>query len=100
MIKLARVLGTQIIAEPVEKESDTRVLQKPGVEYGQGYLWGLPTPKHSGYSARTSRHDSAGGGRGRGEAPPSVSFPGIIWILVVNDRIMAVKCIYAHMYCK
>lgn len=45
MIDLARLVGTEIIAEQVETESDARVLRALGVEYGQGYLWGRPVPE-------------------------------------------------------
>lgn len=35
-------LGKEVIAEGVENNTIAGILQKLGVEYGQGYLWGLP----------------------------------------------------------
>lgn len=44
VIDVAHALGKQVIAEQIERRSDADVLHELGVEYGQGYLWGRPTP--------------------------------------------------------
>ncbi|MDP6389514.1 MAG: EAL domain-containing protein [Alphaproteobacteria bacterium] len=44
IIELARGLGTQLIAEQIETESQARMMHKLGVEFGQGYLYGRPVP--------------------------------------------------------
>jgi diguanylate cyclase (GGDEF)-like protein/PAS domain S-box-containing protein len=41
----AHALGKEVIAEQVERASVAELLQKLGVEYGQGYHWGRPEPE-------------------------------------------------------
>jgi EAL domain-containing protein (putative c-di-GMP-specific phosphodiesterase class I) len=42
MLHFAGSIGLQIIAEGIESEAERRTLQDLGVEFGQGYLFGLP----------------------------------------------------------
>ena len=42
LLKVAQVLGAEVIAEGIENSDDYRVLMKLGVRYGQGYLFGRP----------------------------------------------------------
>jgi len=42
MMKILNSLNAQHIAEGIETREDLEVLQKMGVAYGQGYLWGKP----------------------------------------------------------
>lgn len=44
---VAHALGKEVIAEGVENNTVAGILQKLGVEYGQGYLWGLPSTEIS-----------------------------------------------------
>jgi diguanylate cyclase (GGDEF)-like protein len=40
---VTHALGKEVIAEGVENNTVALILQELGVEYGQGYLWGLPS---------------------------------------------------------
>ena len=42
MLKLADVLGSEVVAEGIEDAEDYRVLLEMGVRFGQGYLFGVP----------------------------------------------------------
>jgi len=42
MLKLADVLGSEVVAEGIEDAEDYRVLLEMGVRLGQGYLFGVP----------------------------------------------------------
>ncbi|HWI61135.1 MAG TPA: EAL domain-containing protein [Symbiobacteriaceae bacterium] len=44
MYTAAHTLGKVVVAEWVENESIAQVLREVGVEYGQGYRWGKPSP--------------------------------------------------------
>ncbi len=44
LLKIADVLGAEVIAEGIEDADDYRVLLEMGVKYGQGYLFGMPKP--------------------------------------------------------
>ncbi|MGH9456675.1 MAG: EAL domain-containing protein [Thermoanaerobaculia bacterium] len=41
-ISVARKLGAEVIAEGIERKDDLEVLRDLGVDYGQGFLWGMP----------------------------------------------------------
>ncbi|MEO5693456.1 MAG: phosphodiesterase, partial [Usitatibacter sp.] len=49
MQHLSKVFGTRLVAEGVECEADLRVLRDLGIEFGQGYLLGMPEadPPHA-----------------------------------------------------
>lgn len=42
---LAKSLNMNIVAEGIETEEDHQVVQKMGIEYGQGYLYSRPLPE-------------------------------------------------------
>lgn len=42
LLKIARSLNMEVIAEGIESPSDLAVLKTLGVEYGQGFYWGPP----------------------------------------------------------
>lgn len=42
MVQIAKKAGTKIIAEGIENQADLLTTQKLGIDYGQGYLLGLP----------------------------------------------------------
>lgn len=42
LIKVARALGAEIVAEGIETRTDLELMMEVGVEYGQGFLWGPP----------------------------------------------------------
>ncbi len=42
MLKLADVLGSEVVAEGIEDAEDYRVLLEMGVRFGQGFLFGVP----------------------------------------------------------
>jgi diguanylate cyclase len=42
MIKIAKALGSELVAEGIESVDDLNLLKSLGVEYGQGYYWGKP----------------------------------------------------------
>ncbi|HEX7863834.1 MAG TPA: phosphodiesterase [Variovorax sp.] len=44
IVGLGGALGTQLVAEGVENAQDLRVLRDLGIAYGQGYLFGHPSP--------------------------------------------------------
>lgn len=44
LVRVAEELGTELIAEGVEHESDLEVIRDMGVPYAQGYLLGRPQP--------------------------------------------------------
>lgn len=44
LLKIADVLGIEVIAEGIEDADDYRLLLEMGVKYGQGYLFGMPKP--------------------------------------------------------
>jgi len=44
ILTLAKSLGTKVIAEGIETESELRILEKLGVDYVQGYLLKRPSP--------------------------------------------------------
>ena len=44
LLKMADVLGAEVVAEGIEDAEDYRVLLEMGVRYGQGYLFGMPQP--------------------------------------------------------
>lgn len=44
IVGLGGALGTQLVAEGVEDAQDLRVLRDLGIAYGQGYLFGHPSP--------------------------------------------------------
>ena len=50
---MAGVLGMNVVAEGVEKESERKVLESIGCDIGQGYLWSkaLPSPNFLSYVA-------------------------------------------------
>ncbi len=41
-VGMARQLGAEVIAEGIETKEDLEILKNIGVEYGQGFLWGMP----------------------------------------------------------
>jgi diguanylate cyclase (GGDEF)-like protein len=43
LIGVVQALGAELIAEGIETREDLQVLKEMGVEYGQGYLWGVPS---------------------------------------------------------
>jgi EAL domain-containing protein (putative c-di-GMP-specific phosphodiesterase class I) len=43
LIKVARALGAELVAEGIETRADLELMLEVGVEYGQGYLWGPPS---------------------------------------------------------
>lgn len=43
MVQIAKKAGTKIIAEGIENQADLLTTQKLGIDYGQGYLLGLPS---------------------------------------------------------
>jgi diguanylate cyclase (GGDEF)-like protein len=49
LIHLSQVFGTRLIAEGIETEADLRTIRDLGIEFGQGYLVGMPdsNPPHS-----------------------------------------------------
>ncbi len=47
MVDLANTFGVKIVAEMVEEKSDALALKKLGVDYLQGYLYGLPSASPS-----------------------------------------------------
>jgi diguanylate cyclase len=42
MIKIAKALGSELVAEGIETPQDLAVLKGLDVEYGQGWIWGKP----------------------------------------------------------
>jgi EAL domain-containing protein (putative c-di-GMP-specific phosphodiesterase class I) len=44
MVQLAHALGARVIAEMVETEAQAMMMQALGIEFGQGWLFGRPTP--------------------------------------------------------
>jgi EAL domain-containing protein (putative c-di-GMP-specific phosphodiesterase class I) len=40
LVRVAESLGAELVAEGVNSEQDRKLLQKTGVEFGQGPLWG------------------------------------------------------------
>ncbi|HVR42181.1 MAG TPA: EAL domain-containing protein [Thermoanaerobaculia bacterium] len=42
-ISIARKLDAEVVAEGIETEADLRVLRELGVDFGQGFLWGVPS---------------------------------------------------------
>jgi diguanylate cyclase (GGDEF)-like protein len=42
LLKMADVLGAEVVAEGIEDADDYRVLLEMGVRFGQGYLFGMP----------------------------------------------------------
>ncbi len=44
MVSLSQGIGSQIIAEGIETKEEYHTLRKLGVPYGQGYLFGRPSP--------------------------------------------------------
>ena len=44
MVDLAKNIGSNVIAEGVEKKEEYEILKSFGVDYGQGYLFGRPVP--------------------------------------------------------
>jgi len=47
---VAHALGKKVVAEWVENEVVAQLLQKIGVEHGQGYYWGQPGPERTRFS--------------------------------------------------
>ncbi|OFZ67098.1 MAG: hypothetical protein A2V79_00990 [Betaproteobacteria bacterium RBG_16_56_24] len=45
MVEISRVYGMKVIAEWVENEEITTLLREMGVDYGQGYHFGKPSPE-------------------------------------------------------
>jgi diguanylate cyclase len=39
---IARTLGCEVVAEGIETASELEVVREVGIEYGQGYYWGMP----------------------------------------------------------
>jgi len=46
ILKVAEVLGTDVVAEGIESEEDLDVLRNLGVRYGQGFLLDRPVSVH------------------------------------------------------
>jgi len=44
MRHFARTAGCRLIAEGIETEEEASTLAELGVEFGQGYLFGVPAP--------------------------------------------------------
>jgi len=44
ILSVAEALHAEVIAEGVETEEDIDALRRLGVEFGQGFFWGLPEP--------------------------------------------------------
>ncbi len=42
LLKIADVLGAEVVAEGIEDADDYRILLEMGVRFGQGYLFGMP----------------------------------------------------------
>lgn len=45
MASVGHILGTEVIAEMVERSGVADILQSLGVDLGQGWLWGEPSPR-------------------------------------------------------
>jgi EAL domain-containing protein (putative c-di-GMP-specific phosphodiesterase class I) len=44
MVDIARAVGAEVVAERVETESEAQALRSLGITYGQGWLFGRPSP--------------------------------------------------------
>ncbi len=44
MVTVAHALGREVVAEMVETAGTVNVLRELGIEYGQGWYWGRPSP--------------------------------------------------------
>jgi EAL domain-containing protein (putative c-di-GMP-specific phosphodiesterase class I) len=44
MMKVAQSVGARAVAEGIETAEDLDALRRLGIEYGQGYLLGMPAP--------------------------------------------------------
>lgn len=75
-ISLGRTLGMEIVAEGVETEAQSAVLQQLGCELGQGYLFGRPQPFREFMvalvSSRKFHEDTSGTCNGLGQPGKSV----------------------------
>ncbi|MBK3777583.1 EAL domain-containing protein [Azospirillum brasilense] len=58
IVEIARHLGTDLVAEQIETEEQLRYLRKLGVRYGQGYLFGKPSPVLPGFDLATPSRPS------------------------------------------
>jgi diguanylate cyclase (GGDEF)-like protein len=43
MVKIAEDLGAEVIAEGIESQQDVELVRHVGIEYGQGFFWGMPS---------------------------------------------------------
>ena len=55
IVELCQSLNLEIIAEMIETESLAKALQGLGVQYGQGWLFGKPTPRPEGMQRASGR---------------------------------------------
>jgi len=53
LVRTARHLSADIVAEGLERESDRALLRELGVRYAQGYLLGRPAPVPWGETSRS-----------------------------------------------
>jgi EAL domain-containing protein (putative c-di-GMP-specific phosphodiesterase class I) len=72
IVVMCRDLGVGVIAEMVERVDQARDLLEMGIAYGQGYLFGRPSPSLTAYApaiGNATTKDKAAGlaGRGRGK---------------------------------
>jgi EAL domain-containing protein (putative c-di-GMP-specific phosphodiesterase class I)/GGDEF domain-containing protein len=45
LVRLARRIGAEVVAEGVEAEAEAQILRQGGARYGQGYLFAPPAPR-------------------------------------------------------
>jgi diguanylate cyclase (GGDEF)-like protein len=63
LLKVAEVLGAEVVAEGIENTEDYHILLDMGVKLGQGYLFGRPVPCAEDPSLRGRKNGSASGAR-------------------------------------
>lgn len=63
LLAMLRAVGAVVIVEGVETAQELAILKDLGVEYAQGFLWGLPTPRRKGSRRRSELLHGPGQGR-------------------------------------